>query len=70
MTRGEFISWAKHLDSDGYFGALAVFDELMLPLIWSLKKIDDAYPRNWQANEARNSLNLLKQRLDSQEESK
>ena len=34
-----FINWAKHLDSDGYFGALEAYDEFIAPLIESLEQI-------------------------------
>lgn len=37
--REAFQRWAKHLDSDGYFGALETFDEFLGPAIEALEKI-------------------------------
>lgn len=41
--REKFINWAKHLDSDGYFGALTTFDDIIAPMLESLTEID----ANW-----------------------
>lgn len=38
--REQFLNWAKHLDSDGYFGALETFDTFIAPMLESLHDIE------------------------------